>query len=149
MSTITISLPPALKKFVKECVANGRYADSDAVINHAVAILKKSEERCQSYLDQMDATLIDSRKEMAQADHEIVAQGLMILDKLDKEIKPRRVEVTLDGNIITFAERYGKSQNRTLSEQINLWCHIALITQAHPRVPFDLICEEYGMSLDP
>jgi antitoxin ParD1/3/4 len=58
MST-NVSLPPALEKFARDCVADGRYSNVSEVVRSGLRLLQEQEEARR----QFEATLRDAEEE--------------------------------------------------------------------------------------
>jgi antitoxin ParD1/3/4 len=48
--TLEVKLPPGLETFVKNCVADGRYADVSEVVSSGLRLLQDQETRKQSFM---------------------------------------------------------------------------------------------------
>jgi len=73
--TTNVSLPPALEKFARDCVADGRYSNVSEVVRSAMRLLQEYEEgRCQ-FEATLDQALAEARRDGTFTIEEVAAEA--------------------------------------------------------------------------
>ena len=61
--TTNVSLPPALEKFARDCVADGRYSNVSEVVRSALRLLQEYEEERQRFETTLDDALAEAKRD--------------------------------------------------------------------------------------
>jgi antitoxin ParD1/3/4 len=68
--TTNVVLPPALEKFARDCVADGRYSNVSEVVRSALRLLQQYEQQRQEF----EATLREAEEESAREGSRTIAE---------------------------------------------------------------------------
>jgi antitoxin ParD1/3/4 len=79
--TTNVSLPPALEKFARDCVADGRYANVSEVVRTGLRLLQEQEEARRKFEATLDEAVAESDRDGWLTIDEVVAEMDTIIDK--------------------------------------------------------------------
>jgi antitoxin ParD1/3/4 len=70
---VNVHLTPALERFARECVADGRYNNVSEVVRDALRRLQDAEERKRAFVRSLDAAIEESERDGYATLEEVVA----------------------------------------------------------------------------
>lgn len=79
MST-NVSLPPALEKFARDCVAEGRYSNVSEVVRSALRLLQQHEEQCRQFAASIEEAQAEADRDGTFTLEEVLAEVDAIID---------------------------------------------------------------------
>ena len=77
--TTNVSLPPALEKFARDCVADGRYSNVSEVVRSALRLLQEYEEARQQFEATLDESLAEAKRNGTFAVDEVAAEARALI----------------------------------------------------------------------
>jgi len=78
--TTNVSLPPALEKFARDCVAAGRYSNISEVVRSAMRLLLEQEEARRRFEATLDDAVAESDREGWLTLEEVAAEMQAVID---------------------------------------------------------------------
>jgi antitoxin ParD1/3/4 len=79
--TTNVSLPPALERFTRECVAEGRYSNVSEVVRSGLRLLQEYEEERRKFAASIDEAQAEADRDGTFTIEEVLAEVDAILDK--------------------------------------------------------------------
>ena len=73
--TTNVSLPPALEKFARDCVADGRYSNVSEVVRTGLRLLQEYEEQRRQFEASLDEALAKAKREGTFTIEEVAAEA--------------------------------------------------------------------------
>jgi antitoxin ParD1/3/4 len=78
--TTNVSLPPALEKFARDCVAEGRYSNVSEVVRSAMRLLQEQEEARRRFEATLDEAVAESDREGWLTIDQVAAEMQAVID---------------------------------------------------------------------
>jgi antitoxin ParD1/3/4 len=78
--TTNVSLPPALERFARECVAGGRYSNVSEVVRTGLRLLQEYEEQQRRFEASLDEAMEEADREGTVSVAEVLAEARAIID---------------------------------------------------------------------
>lgn len=78
--TTNVSLPPALEKFTRECVAEGRYSNVSEVVRTGLRLLQEYEEQRRRFEASLDEAMDESDRDGTVSVAEVLAKARAAID---------------------------------------------------------------------
>jgi len=72
--TTNVSLPPALEKFARECVADGRYSNVSEVVRSALRLLQEYEEQRRQFAASIEEAQAEADRDGTFTLEEVLAE---------------------------------------------------------------------------
>jgi antitoxin ParD1/3/4 len=79
--TTNVSLPPALERFTRDCVAQGRYANVSEVVRTGLRLLQEYEEQRRQFEASLDEAMEEADREGTVTIEEVLAEMDEIIKK--------------------------------------------------------------------
>ncbi len=73
--TTNVSLPPALEKFARDCVADGRYSNVSEVVRSAMRLLQEQEDARRQFEATLDEALAEAKRDGTFTTQEVAAEA--------------------------------------------------------------------------
>jgi antitoxin ParD1/3/4 len=86
--TTNVSLPPALEKFARDCVADGRYSNVSEVVRSAMRLLQEYEEGRHQFEVTLDEALAEAKRDGTFTIDEVAAEARALVRSRQK--RPRQ-----------------------------------------------------------
>jgi antitoxin ParD1/3/4 len=80
LMTTNVSLPPALERFTRECVAEGRYSNVSEVVRTGLRLLQEYEEQRRRFEASLDDAMEESDREGTVSVAEVLAKARAAID---------------------------------------------------------------------
>jgi antitoxin ParD1/3/4 len=80
LMTTNVSLPPALERFTRQCVAEGRYSNVSEVVRTGLRLLQEYEEQRRRFEASLDAAMEEADREGTVSIAEVLAEARAIVD---------------------------------------------------------------------
>jgi antitoxin ParD1/3/4 len=81
LMTTNVSLPPALERFTRECVAEGRYSNVSEVVRSALRLLQEYEEERRKFAASIEEAQAEADRDGAFTLDEVLVEVDAIIDK--------------------------------------------------------------------
>jgi antitoxin ParD1/3/4 len=78
--TTNVSLPPALEKFARDCVADGRYSNVSEVVRSAMRLLQEYEEQRRQFAQSIEEAQAEADRDGTYTLEEVMAEVDAIID---------------------------------------------------------------------
>jgi antitoxin ParD1/3/4 len=82
--TTNVSLPPALEKFARDCVADGRYSNVSEVVRSALRLLREREEARSQFAASIEEAQAEADRDGTFTVEEVLAEVDEIIDSAEK-----------------------------------------------------------------
>jgi antitoxin ParD1/3/4 len=79
--TTNVSLPPALERFTRECVAEGRYSNVSEVVRTGLRLLQEYEEERRKFAASIEEAQAEADRHGTSPIEEVLAEVNAIIDK--------------------------------------------------------------------
>jgi antitoxin ParD1/3/4 len=80
LMTTNVSLPPALERFTRECVAEGRYSNVSEVVRTGLRLLQEYEQQRRRFEASLDDAMEESDREGTVSVAEVLAKARAAID---------------------------------------------------------------------
>jgi antitoxin ParD1/3/4 len=80
LMTTNVSLPPALERFTRECVAEGRYSNVSEVVRTGLRLLQEYEGQRRRFEASLDEAMDESDREGTASVAEVLAKARAAID---------------------------------------------------------------------
>ena len=77
--TTNVSLPPALEKFARDCIADGRYSNVSEVVRSAMRLLQEYEEQRRQFAASIEEAQAEADREGTFTIEEVVAEARQVV----------------------------------------------------------------------
>ncbi|HWB47946.1 MAG TPA: type II toxin-antitoxin system ParD family antitoxin [Stellaceae bacterium] len=85
--TTNVSLPPALEKFARDCVNEGRYSNVSEVVRSALRLLQEYEEQRRRFAQSIEDAQAEADRDGAFTLEEILCEVDAIIDNAGKSVE--------------------------------------------------------------
>ena len=79
--TTNVSLPPALERFARECVADGRYSNVSEVVRSGLRLLQEYEEQRRQFAASIEEAQAEADRDGTFTIEEVLTEMDAIIDK--------------------------------------------------------------------